>query len=254
MPYRFLFPAIMAFCCIGLYTLNNNNFDVFMAAGFGVVGYVFYKLGCEPAPLLLGFILGPMMEENLRRALLLSRGDWTHLHHAAAVGRPAGRRGADDRRGHAAVDQEQARGGLPGRGLTSERLLAGRTLRDGAPDPRRAVVHARAGLPSDAPCAAAPGARSQGPVFRGLWFAWLAANLTMWMNDVAAAWLMTTLTTSPVMVALVQTAQHAAGVPARPAQRRAGRHRRPAALLRRHAAVGVGERAAAGRRCRWPGC
>jgi TctA family transporter len=76
-PYRFLFPAIMVFCGIGLYTLNNNNFDVFMAAGFGVVGYLFYKLGCEPAPLLLGFILGPMMEENLRRALLLSRGDWT---------------------------------------------------------------------------------------------------------------------------------------------------------------------------------
>ncbi|MCU0928356.1 MAG: tripartite tricarboxylate transporter permease [Burkholderiaceae bacterium] len=76
-PYRFLFPAIMAFCCIGLYTLNNNNFDIFMAAGFGVVGYAFWKLGCEPAPLLLGFILGPMMEENLRRALLLSRGDWT---------------------------------------------------------------------------------------------------------------------------------------------------------------------------------
>jgi TctA family transporter len=76
-PYRFLFPAIMSFCCIGLYTLNNNNFDVFMAAGFGIVGYFFFKLGCEPAPLLLGFILGPMMEENLRRALLLSRGDWT---------------------------------------------------------------------------------------------------------------------------------------------------------------------------------
>jgi TctA family transporter len=76
-PYRFLYPAIVVFCCVGLYTLNNNNFDVFMAAGFGVVGYLFYKLGCEPAPLLLGFILGPMMEENLRRALLLSRGDWS---------------------------------------------------------------------------------------------------------------------------------------------------------------------------------
>ena len=76
-PYRFLFPAIATFCCIGLYTLNNNNFDVYMAAGFSFVGYLFYKLGCEPAPLLLGFILGPMMEENLRRALLLSRGDWT---------------------------------------------------------------------------------------------------------------------------------------------------------------------------------
>jgi len=76
-PYRFLFPAIVVFCCIGSYTLNNNNFDVFMTAIFAVIGYAFYKLGCEPAPLLLGFILGPMMEENLRRALLLSRGDWT---------------------------------------------------------------------------------------------------------------------------------------------------------------------------------
>ena len=76
-PYRFLFPAIVTFCCIGSYTLNNNAFDVYMTALFAVIGYAFYKLGCEPAPLLLGFILGPMMEENLRRALLLSRGDWT---------------------------------------------------------------------------------------------------------------------------------------------------------------------------------
>jgi TctA family transporter len=76
-PYRFLFPAIVVFCGIGCYTLNNSSFDVFMTAIFCVVGYAFYKLGCEPAPLLLGFILGPMMEENLRRALLLSRGDWT---------------------------------------------------------------------------------------------------------------------------------------------------------------------------------
>jgi putative tricarboxylic transport membrane protein len=76
-PYRVLYPAILTFCCIGLYTLNNNNFDIYMAVMFGFVGYVFYKLSCEPAPLLLGFILGPMMEENLRRALLLSRGDWS---------------------------------------------------------------------------------------------------------------------------------------------------------------------------------
>jgi putative tricarboxylic transport membrane protein len=75
-PYRFLFPAIIVFCGIGLYTLNNSSFDVYIGAAFGVVGYVFHKLGCEPAPLLLGYILGPMMEENLRRALLLSRGDW----------------------------------------------------------------------------------------------------------------------------------------------------------------------------------
>jgi putative tricarboxylic transport membrane protein len=76
-PYRFLFPAITLFCCIGVYTLNNSTFDVYMTAVFALVGYLFYKLGCEPAPLLLGFILGPMMEENLRRALLLSRGDWS---------------------------------------------------------------------------------------------------------------------------------------------------------------------------------
>jgi putative tricarboxylic transport membrane protein len=76
-PYRFLFPAILTFCCIGLYTINNSSFDVYIAVIFGIIGYVFYKLGCEPAPLLLGFILGPMMEENLRRALLLSRGDWS---------------------------------------------------------------------------------------------------------------------------------------------------------------------------------
>jgi len=76
-PYRFLFPAIVTFCCIGTYTLNNNSFDVFMTALFALIGYAFYKLSCEPAPLLLGFILGPMMEENLRRALLLSRGDWS---------------------------------------------------------------------------------------------------------------------------------------------------------------------------------
>ncbi len=76
-PYRYLFPAITLFCCIGVYSLNNNTFDVFLTALFAVIGYGFYKLSCEPAPLLLGFILGPMMEENLRRALLLSRGDWS---------------------------------------------------------------------------------------------------------------------------------------------------------------------------------
>ena len=76
-PYRFLFPAITLFCCIGTYTLNNNVFDVYMMAIFAVAGYLFYKLSCEGAPLLLGLILGPLMEENLRRALLLSRGDWS---------------------------------------------------------------------------------------------------------------------------------------------------------------------------------
>lgn len=74
-PYRWLFPAILVFCCIGVYSINNNVWDVWVAIFFGFAGYVFGKLGCETAPLVLGFILGPMMEENLRRALLLSRGD-----------------------------------------------------------------------------------------------------------------------------------------------------------------------------------
>ena len=74
-PYRYLFPAIIVFCAIGVFSLNNATFDVYLMALFGVIGYVFKKLDCEPAPLLLGFILGPMMEEFLRRALLLSKGD-----------------------------------------------------------------------------------------------------------------------------------------------------------------------------------
>jgi len=76
-PYRWLFPAIVLFCAIGVYSTNNNTFDVWLVALFGFVGYIFIKLGCEPAPLLLGLILGPMMEEYLRRALLISRGDWS---------------------------------------------------------------------------------------------------------------------------------------------------------------------------------
>ena len=74
-PYRWLYPAILVFCCIGVYSINNNVWDVWIAIFFGFAGYVFGKLGCETAPLVLGFILGPMMEENLRRAMLLSRGD-----------------------------------------------------------------------------------------------------------------------------------------------------------------------------------
>ena len=76
-PYRMLYPAILMFCCIGVYSLSNSVFDVYLTALFGFMGYVLVKLECEPAPLMLGFILGPMMEENLRRAMLLSRGDPT---------------------------------------------------------------------------------------------------------------------------------------------------------------------------------
>lgn len=78
-PYRWLFPSIVLFCAVGVYTTNNNVFDIWMVGLFGLVGYLFHKLDMEPAPLLLGFILGPMMEENLRRALLLARGDWMVL-------------------------------------------------------------------------------------------------------------------------------------------------------------------------------
>ncbi|WP_151637886.1 tripartite tricarboxylate transporter permease [Noviherbaspirillum aerium] len=74
-PYHFLFPGILVFCAIGVFSLNNTEFDVFMMAGFGVFGYICSKIGAEPAPMLLGFIIGPMMEEYLRRALLLSRSD-----------------------------------------------------------------------------------------------------------------------------------------------------------------------------------
>jgi len=76
-PYRLLYPAILVFCCIGVYSVANDPADVVMMAGFGAFGYLLLKLGCPPAPLVLGFILGPILEENLRRALLISRGDPT---------------------------------------------------------------------------------------------------------------------------------------------------------------------------------
>jgi putative tricarboxylic transport membrane protein len=76
-PYRWLFPAIVLFCAIGVYSTNNATWDIWMVGLFGIIGYAFIKLRCEPAPLLLGLILGPMVEENLRRTLLLSGGDWS---------------------------------------------------------------------------------------------------------------------------------------------------------------------------------
>jgi TctA family transporter len=74
-PYRYLFPSILVFMSIGVFSLSNNAFDVLIMAIFGIFGYFCAKLECEPAPMILGFILGPLMEENLRRAMLLSRGD-----------------------------------------------------------------------------------------------------------------------------------------------------------------------------------
>jgi TctA family transporter len=79
MPYRLLYPAIIAFCSIGLYTLNNMGFEVVLGALFGLVGVVLRRLGNELAPLILGFVLGPAIEDNLRRSLLLAHGDWSTL-------------------------------------------------------------------------------------------------------------------------------------------------------------------------------
>jgi putative tricarboxylic transport membrane protein len=76
-PYRLLFPSIIVFCCIGIYSINNAPTDVLIAAVFGLVGYWLVKHDFEPAPLVLAFVLGPLMEENLRRAMLIARGDAT---------------------------------------------------------------------------------------------------------------------------------------------------------------------------------
>jgi TctA family transporter len=74
-PYRMLFPTIIAFACIGTYSIGSNAFDIYAIAVLGFIGYVLVKLDCEPAPLLLGFVLGPLLEEHLRRAMIISRGD-----------------------------------------------------------------------------------------------------------------------------------------------------------------------------------
>lgn len=76
-PYHFLYPMIIVFCSIGVFSLSNNAFDLQIMVGFGMLGYILKKLDCEPAPMLLGFILGPLMEEFLRRSLLISQGDPT---------------------------------------------------------------------------------------------------------------------------------------------------------------------------------
>lgn len=74
-PYHRLYPAILMFCAIGVFSLNSSQFDIYLMALFGLFGYVCAKLNCEPAPMLLGFIIGPMMEEYLRRAMILSKSD-----------------------------------------------------------------------------------------------------------------------------------------------------------------------------------
>ena len=114
-PYRFLFPAITLFCCIGVYSLNNNNFDVYMTAIFAVVGYVFYKLSCEAGA--AAARLHPRADDGREpapRAAAVAR-RLEHVPDAAAVGRPADRGGADDRCRHAAADQQETRSGIQGR-------------------------------------------------------------------------------------------------------------------------------------------
>jgi putative tricarboxylic transport membrane protein len=74
-PYRWLFPSIVMFCCIGVYSVSNNPVDVYLCAALGALGFLLARVGCEPAPLLLGYVLGPLFEEHLRRAMLLGRGD-----------------------------------------------------------------------------------------------------------------------------------------------------------------------------------
>jgi TctA family transporter len=75
-PYAVLFPSILFFCCVGTFSVNNNLDDIYITAAFGFLGYVFMRLDLDAAPLMLGFILGPMLEEYFRRAMLLSRGDF----------------------------------------------------------------------------------------------------------------------------------------------------------------------------------
>jgi putative tricarboxylic transport membrane protein len=75
-PYNVLFPSILFFCCVGTFSVHNNLQDIYITAAFGILGYAFMRLKLDAAPLMLGFILGPMLEENFRRALLLSRGSF----------------------------------------------------------------------------------------------------------------------------------------------------------------------------------
>jgi TctA family transporter len=76
-PYRLLYPAILLFCAVGVYSVGNNVYDVGVMIVFGIVGYVLIRLEADPTPLLLGLVLGPLMEQNLRRAMVIADGDWT---------------------------------------------------------------------------------------------------------------------------------------------------------------------------------
>jgi len=86
-PYRLLFPAILVFCGIGIYSVSSSSFDIYLMAVFGVLGIVWMKLECSPVPMMLGFVLGPMLEQNLRRALVMSSGDpWVFFTRPISLG------------------------------------------------------------------------------------------------------------------------------------------------------------------------
>ena len=123
-PYHLLFPIILVFSAIGVFSVNNSGFDVYLMALFGVLGYALSKLECEPAPLLLGFILGPMMEENMRRALVLVARRLHRFRDAADQRLDAVHRRGRPGRGAVAGDPQEARGGIPG-GRLSRRLRLG---------------------------------------------------------------------------------------------------------------------------------
>ena len=115
-PYRLLYPSIIVFCCIGIYSINNSPTDVVIAAIFGLVGYWLVKHDFEPAPLVLAFVLGPLMEENLRRAMLIARGDATVFVDPADLGRAARGGAVPAGAGDAADDPQAARRSVRGIG------------------------------------------------------------------------------------------------------------------------------------------
>ena len=137
-PYHLLYPAILVFCGIGVFSLSNSEFDIHLMALFGVLGYLFAKLECETAPMLLAMILGPLMEEHLRRALhpLPRRSDDLPEPPDQPGDSPGHRRRAGDR--GAACHPGQARGGLQG-GLTAQgRFQCSRRGKPGFPQGKRA--------------------------------------------------------------------------------------------------------------------
>ncbi len=143
-PYHLLYPSILVFCAIGVFSLNNSEFDVYLMALFGVLGYVLARLGGEPAPMLLAFILGPLMEEYLRRAMLLSRGNPWVLVQRPISGTLLGARRAGDGRRPAPGVRPHPEGGVLGARRTAAADVGGAALPRRSrpatrvtPDPRR---------------------------------------------------------------------------------------------------------------------